>query len=313
MSNLTTVQSLKGLMNHPATQEKFEKMLGDRTQGFFVSVSNAVSSNSQLLKADPQSILMAAAVAAALDLPVDNNLGFAYIVPYNVKVKGENGRDTWKVVAQFQMGYKGFNQLALRTGQYETINVVDVREGEIGREDFLTGEITFNWLPRVERLEKKIVGYVSYFRLITGFWKMLYMSNEELTAHASRYSQTFKKDGKGKWKDDFDSMAKKTVNKLLLSKWGPLSIDLKTAIAADQAVIKGYDNGVVDTDYIDNTPPSIEEQAEQKQIDRLIAHIENAQTHEELEKVYEFVFDAGLTDMYTVKKDELDAKLKAAK
>ncbi len=293
MSQITT-KSLKGLMSHPSTKEKFENMLGERTQGFFVSISNAVNGNALLQKADPNSIIMAAAVAASLDLPIDPSLGFAYIVPYGNQ-------------ATFQLGYRGYIQLAQRSGQFKTINVTDVREGEMAGRDHLTGEIAFTWLPDDERITAPIVGYIAFFRLLNGFEKSFYMSKEEAHRHAVTYSQTFKK-GFGKWKDDFDAMAKKTVIKLLLSKYAPLSIQMQRAVISDQSLIKNFDGDSVDVDYVDNAPLSIEEQIEQKQIERLIAHIENAKDVEELEQVYEHIMDANLGDRYATKKDELNAK-----
>ncbi|KAA6438842.1 recombinase RecT [Dyadobacter flavalbus] len=274
MSNVI-VQSVKGLMNNAEIKKKFADMLGERVQGFFVSVSNCVSNNDLLQKADANSVIMAAAVAASLDLPIDPNLGFAYIVPYNNKVKGTNGQpDTWKTVAQFQLGYRGLIQLSQRSGQFKTINVSDVREGEIEMEDFLTGEITFAWLPRAERLKLPVIGYVAYFRLLNGFEKSFYMSKEEADAHGKKYSQTSKK-GYGLWKDDFDSMAKKTVVKMLLSKFAPLSIQMQRAVIADQGVVKDVNNDAIDVDYVDNAPDSlnIANIESEKQAERIAEHI----------------------------------------
>lgn len=306
MSNVTTTKDLKGLMNSPNTKEKFEAMLGERTQGFFVSVSNAVNSNSLLTKAEPNSIIMAAAVAASLDLPIDPNLGFAYIVPYNNKQPD----GSWKTVGQFQMGWKGYVQLAQRTGLYKTINATEVMPGEIEYEDFLTGEIRFKWLPRAERVGLEPVGYVSYFRLLNGFEKAFYMSREEAHSHGFKYSQTFKKN-QGRWKEDFDAMSKKTVIKLLLSKYGPLSIQMRNAILADQGIIKSFDNNVVDADYADNQTLSIDEISKEKEVQRIAKHIEDSKTIEELEQVYEHVRDANLLDEYTAKYDELKGGVKA--
>jgi recombination protein RecT len=141
-------------------------------------------------------------------------------------------------MAQFQIGYKGFIQLAQRTGQYRTLNSNDVREGEIKSINRLTGEIDFDWDLTPERDNKKIIGYVSYFQLTNGFVSTLYWTVEEITAHAKKYSQTFKKYGTGLWKDEFPAMAHKTVTKMNLSKNGPLSIDMQRAVLSDQAVIR---------------------------------------------------------------------------
>lgn len=224
-------KSITQYVAHEAVQANIQQVLKDKTPQFIASVSSLVSSNEGLKKCDNGSILRACLVAASLDLPINQNLGFAYVIPYGNE-------------AQFQMGYKGFIQLAMRSGQFKTINVTEVKEGEIAENNLLTGEIKFDWLPDREKL--KTIGYVSYMKLINGFEKILYMTNEQLNSHGKKYSQTYKK-GFGKWKDEFDSMAKKTVVKLLLSKYAPMTVDMQKAQLADQAVIKD------DTfQYIDN-------------------------------------------------------------
>lgn len=216
--------------------------LGEKKGEFVANVTTLVSNNKNLQDCDANSIIFSALKATALDLPLDQNLGFAYVIPYNKQ-------------AQFQMGYKGFVQLAMRSGQFKTINVRDVREGEIVGEDFISGEMQFK---RVEDRESKpIVGYVAYFRLINGFEKMSYWTMKELELHAKKYSQTYSssKDyvrNSSKWTTDFDGMAKKTALKLLLSKYAPLSIQMQSAIKADQAVITEQGER-----YIDNEPQQV--------------------------------------------------------
>lgn len=243
---LSPVQKTKSILERPEVQSKFRELLGEKSTGFITSVLGAMNQNEMLKNADPNSVYMSALIAASLDLPINSNLGFAYIVPYNVK---ENG--SFVVKAQFQVGYKGFKQLAIRTGQFSYIEDSDVREGEIISRNRLTGEITFAWIENEkERSSTKIIGYVSSFGLNTGFQSTFYMTTEEITAHATRYSQSFKK-GYGVWKDNFDVMAKKTVCKLNLSKNAPLSIDvIHKAIQADQSVIKEHET--IDFDYVDN-------------------------------------------------------------
>jgi recombination protein RecT len=238
--------TVKSLFAKDEVKNKFQEMLGRRAPQFITSVLQIASQNEMLAKAEPVSIYQSAAVAATLDLPLNNSLGFAYIVPYNNKQKD----GSWKVVAQFQIGAKGFKQLALRSGQFITINDTDVREGEIKGYNRLTGEITFEWIQdEKERLSKAIVGYLSYFKLLNGFEKTFYMSVEKINEHGLKYSQTYKK-GFGLWKDDFDSMARKTVIKLNLSKNAPLSVDMQKAIVSDQAVIN--DAETEDIEYVDN-------------------------------------------------------------
>lgn len=238
--------TIKSLFAKDEVKSKFQEMLGKRAASFITSVLQIASQNEMLSKAEPVSIYQSAAVAATLDLPLNNNLGFAYIVPYNNKQKD----GTWKIVAQFQIGAKGFKQLALRSGQFMTINDTDVREGELKRYNRLTGEIEFEWIQdEKERLSKPVVGYASYFKLINGFEKIYYMTVEELKAHGLRFSQTYKK-GFGLWKDDFDSMARKTVIKLNLSKNAPLSVEMQKAVVTDQALVNDADTE--DVEYVDN-------------------------------------------------------------
>lgn len=241
--------SVKALFAKDEVKSKFQEMMGKRAASFITSVLQITSQNEMLATADPVSIYQSAAVAATLDLPLNNNLGFAYIVPYNSKQKD----GSWKVVAQFQIGAKGFKQLALRSGQFLKINDTDVREGELKKHNRLTGEIEFEWIQDAkERLVRPIIGYASYFELLNGFEKTYYMTVDELKDHGLRFSQTFKK-GFGLWKDDFDGMARKTVIKLNLSKNAPLSVDMQKAVVADQAVVN--DAETEDVEYVDNDEP----------------------------------------------------------
>lgn len=255
MENQMTVKSL---FTRDDVKQKFQEMLGKRAPSFITSVLQIVASNHLLGKADPASVYQSAAVAAILDLPLNNNLGFAYIVPYNESFKDSDGNWQKKTVAQFQLGYKGFKQLALRSGQFLTMHGTDVREGELIKRDRLTGEIDFKWIENDnDRQQKKVVGYVSFFKLLNGYTQTFYMSTEELLAHGKRYSQTFKQD-KGLWKDDFHSMALKTVTKLNLSKNAPLSVEMQKAIVFDQAVVTDVDTQ--DVHYTDNHDLLLEQQ-----------------------------------------------------
>ena len=225
------ITTVKGLLCKDDFKKRFEDILGKKAAGFISSVIN-IASGKSLEGVDSNSVVASAVVAATLDLPIDPNLGFAYIVPFN---DNKNKRK----VAQFQIGYKGFIQLAMRSGQYKTINATEVYDHEIKHVNRLTGEIEFNESPEPST---KVVGYVAYFRLINGFEKALYMSREQLEAHGKKYSQSYKskQDWVVKtslWTTDFDIMATKTVIKQLISKYGPLSIEMQTAIATDQAVI----------------------------------------------------------------------------
>lgn len=214
--------------------KRLNELLGKRSAQFVTSLVAAANANKMLNNCKPESVVSAALIAASMDLPVNQNLGFAYLIPY----KNKDGE-----VCQFQMGYKGFIQLAQRSGFYKTINASEVKEGEIVKFDRLSGEIEFSWIDDDEKREKAdTVGFVAYFRLLNGFEKSLYMTVEELNAHAKKYSKNFAKYGSGLWSDDFDSMAKKTVLKLLISKFGPLNTQLQKAIAEDQTVDGEYED-----------------------------------------------------------------------
>ena len=299
MANLNEkTQGIKIFFEREDVKGKFKEMLGNRATQFITSVLQIANSNELLKNAEPLSLFNAAAVAATLDLPLNNNLGFAYIVPYKQKFKNERGQWDEKVVAQFQMGYKGFIQLSQRSGQFNTINAIDVREGEIKSQNRLTGEIQFEWIQdENERLKKQVIGFVSYFKLLNGFEKTYYMPIAKLKAHGVKYSQTFRND-KGLWKDDFESMAQKTVIKQLLSKYAPLSVEMQKAVIADQGVINNTD--ATDIDYVDNQPAlSIN-----KQHERIELLISNAETIEELDNLFERLPEE-LTELWLTKKEEL--------
>lgn len=277
-NNQMTALTAKDFFSKDSVKKKFSELLGKRAPQFITSVLQIVASNDLLSKADPQSVYQSAAVAATLDLPLNNSLGFAYIVPFNTKQKD----GTYKTLAQFQIGAKGFKQLALRTSQFLTINDSDVREGELKSNNRLTGEIKFEWIQdEKERNLKPIVGYVSYFKLLNGFEKTKYMTVEELNAHGVRFSQTFKK-GYGLWKDDFQSMCLKTVTKLNLSKDAPLSIDLQNAITFDQGIIQNADTKEVE--YPDNETVEVDAElvSEAKENERITEFIKNAKSKKEL-------------------------------
>lgn len=217
---LAPYQQLKQLISSEEIKSRFREVLGQKSQGFLASVLNTVYLSDYLREADPNSIMTSALTAAALDLPVDPNLGLSYIIPYNVK-----GKKT----ARFQIGYKGYIQLALRSGQYEAINVIEIYEGEVVKEDRLTGKVILNG----KRTGDKVTGYVAYFRLLNGFEKYLYRGVSEVRAHAEKYSQSFNH-ASSPWKSDFDKMAKKTVLKELISKYGIMSIQMQNAIEKDK-------------------------------------------------------------------------------
>ena len=236
--NAPAKTTTKDFFSKPVVQEKLKELLGKNAPAFATSVLQIVNNNAMLVNADPQTIFSAACMAATLNLPINNSLGFAYIVPFkNTKAN--------KIEAQFQLGYKGFIQLAQRSGQFERIAATPVYGGQLIEADPLLG-YKFNW--KAEKTGEP-VGYVAFFKLINGFTAELYMSKADILAHAKKYSQSFKS-GYGVWKDQFETMALKTVLKLLLSKQAPLSIEMQKAQLADQAVVRDVAND--DFDYIDH-------------------------------------------------------------
>ncbi len=213
-------------------KKRFEDILGKRAPGFISSIMSLYNANRQLQEADPRSILQSAAIAATLDLPVNQNLGFAFIIPYRQK-QGPS-------LAQFQMGYKGFIQLGIRTGQYETIHATEVYKDEIKSWNPLTGEFEGSdpatWKLRQTGDFRQVVGYLAYFKLLNGFKKTLYMTQAEIQVHGKKYSKSFD-NPMGIWMQNPNAMCLKTVIKLLLSKYGLLSIQMEKAIEFDQGVV----------------------------------------------------------------------------
>jgi len=212
--------------------KRLNQLVGENSEKWISNILNVGTGSKQLRECDPKTIVHAAIQSIALKLDLDKNLGFAYIVPYGK-------------VAQFQMGYKGFIQLAMRSGQYKTMNVTAIREGQLISNNILTGEIEFN---AESKTSDKIIGYAAYFRLVNGFEKTLYMTSEAIEKHAKQYSKMFNH-SESLWKKDFEKMALKTVLKLLLSKYGILSVDMQVALKTDQSVINDIEGSEID--YID--------------------------------------------------------------
>lgn len=231
-----TKKSVSSILSQDLVKARFTEILGKSANAFVSSIISATKSNPSLAECEPDSVISSAVIAATLNLPIQSNLGFAHIVPY---------KKDGVPVAQFQMGYKGFIQLALRTAQYKTINASEIYEGELIKHDRITGDVE---LDTNKKKSNKVIGYVAYFKLLNGFEKMLYMTREQLESHGGKYSKSYA-NKYGRWQQDFDSMALKTVIKLLLSKYGILSVDMQTAIITDQSVIKDADT--LDVEYVD--------------------------------------------------------------
>ena len=270
MSNQLTTKDLFG---QKSIQTRFESILGKKAQGFISSVLQVINGNKLLLTADPTTVLNAAATAASLDLPINPNLGFSWIVPYKTNINGQ-----FVNAAQFQIGWKGFVQLALRTGQYKRINVTEVYGNQFKSFNRLTEELIADF---DEVGTGDIVGYAAYFMLLNGMEKMTYWSREEVTKHAKKYSKAYGK-SYSPWsdKDQFHAMAKKTVLKNMISKWGIMSIEMQTAQVADQSIqsIEGEYN------YNDN-PDTIEVDNDSEENDRIEKFISNAESQTQIDEI----------------------------
>lgn len=244
------VAKLKAVLNATSIQEQFQNALAENKDLFIASIIDLYNGDKSLQACNPNSIVCEALKAAVLDLPISRSLGFAYIVVYNNNTKvtdPQTGRVSWVKVPTptFIPGYKGYIQLAMRTGQYRTINADFVYEGELRTVNRLSGEVALDG----RRTSDKVVGYFCYFELLNGYSKTLYMSVEDMAKYARRYSPSVKKDttiaqliekandgvvGKNVgWEGNFNDMALKTVIRRVLSKYGYLSIKMQNAIAAD--------------------------------------------------------------------------------
>jgi recombination protein RecT len=224
--------SIGNFLNFPNTSKFLEDALREKKSEFVSNLLALTDSDENLQKCDPKKLMMCAMNATALGLPLNKNLGYAYVIAYYNTKKKEHE-------PQFQIGAKGFKQLAMKSSQYQTINAVEIREKELTRNKF-TGEFKFNQ----ENPEGNIEGYLAYFRLLNGYEKSLYMTVEQLESHALKYSQAYKSDIKNKTKyskwstEEKDSMCLKTVYKLLLSREGILSTEMVNALSFDNRNIE---------------------------------------------------------------------------
>lgn len=265
--NGTGIPALKSLLATEAIKKQMKSLLGDKAGHFMMAIVGVVEGTPQLQDCEPQSIINSAIASATLDLPIEKNLGYAYIVPYKDK-------------AQFQIGYKGYIQLALRSGQYKYINSIEIKEGELENYNLLTGEFNFKFIEDInQRLEAKTIGYASYIEFTNGFRNTLYMTKEQILDHAEKYSQSYGTDLKkgyssSNWSKNFDAMALKTVLKLNLSKFGALSVSVQKALQIDGSSIKSIsEEGTINVEYVDNT----------NEENKIIGDIELATNEEKLE------------------------------
>lgn len=261
---------LSGILDGEKMRARFTELLGARAPQFLSSLVTMINDNESLQRAfyeSPMSVIKSALQAASYDLPIDPTLGFAYIVPFNNRVKDGNGNWTTKMQATFIIGYKGMTQLCLRTGAYSRIpDAVDVREGELISYDRLTGDAEFKWVEDEDEREKlPIIGYAGYFRLKNGAEKTIYMSKKQIENHEKK-NRKGSYMGKG-WQDDFDAMARKTVIRKLCGKYALMSIEYQdgtnkdTQHLAEALAAQEYPEDVIDMEtgeVISEEPVSID-------------------------------------------------------
>ena len=228
----------------------------DRATRFIASISSAVATNQALQECDAGTILSGALLGESLNLSPSPQLGQYYLVPFNDSKKGYK-------VAQFQLGYKGYIQLAIRSGQYKKLNVLAIKRGELIKYDPLNEEIEVNLIEDEEERENaETIGYYAMFEYTNGFRKSLYWSKSKMEKHALKYSNGYKaKKGYTYWEKDFDGMAYKTMLRQLISKWGIMSIDMQQAVEKDMATI----NTDGTYEYVDNEEDIVIQQEEPKE------------------------------------------------
>ena len=268
-NNLTKKSQRLGLTSY-LTQEAVKNQInnvigGENGQRFISSIVSAVNNNHQLAECTNQSILSGALLGESLKLSPSPQLGQYYLVPFNDKQRGK--------VAQFQLGYKGYIQLAIRSGQYKKLNVLAIKEGELIKFNPLTEEIAVRLIEDEDiRENAPTIGYYAMFEYVNGFRKAIYWSKSRMENHARKYSAGYSRDLQHGtqytfWSKDFDSMAYKTMLRQLISKWGIMSIDMQNALESDMAVI----NEDGSKDYVDNAEnkPSESEIIEQQPQDTI--------------------------------------------
>lgn len=225
---------MNSLLDGNKMRNRFNDLLGKRTPQFISSIISLVNADANLQQAfyeSPMTVIQSALKAATFDLPIDQNLGYAYIVPFKNKKVADNGETVWRFEASFILGWKGMHQLALRTGAYKTINVTDIREGELKSYNRLTEEVEIDFIEdEDERESRPVVGYVGYYRLVNGAEKTIYMTVKQLENHEKKFRKGNYM-GKG-WREDFDAMCRKTVYRKLIGKWGVMSIDYQSRESA---------------------------------------------------------------------------------
>lgn len=271
--------SFTAYLKNDAVKNQINEVVGGKNgKRFISSIVSAVGNNPTLQECQNSSIVSAALLGESLNLSPSPQLGQYYMVPFKDNKTGTK-------VAQFQLGYKGYIQLAIRSGQYKKLNVLAIKKGELIRFDPLNEDIEVNIIEDTNEREKaETIGYYAMFECVNGYRKAMYWSKEKMKAHAVKYSQGYAADlKKGTkwtfWSKDFDGMAYKTMLRQLISKWGPTSIDMENAIDSDMTVIN--EDGT--HTYVETTPV---EQSEDETYEEVVEQTAE-QTVEETESVPE--------------------------
>lgn len=267
----------KTLMSQPAMKKKFNDILHEKSDAFMGSLLTLVGGDDYLSKAE------------TMDLPIDKNLGYAYIVPFNRK---ENVGKEWIThnEAQFILGYKGYIQLAQRSGQYKALNAIEIYEGQLIEWNPLTEEFQFDYNAKQS---DRVIGYVGFFELLNGFKKTVYWTKQEVEAHRIKHAKGFDKTKlTGAWKENYDAMAIKTVLRNMLAKWGILSVEMQNAVTSDERVFRfDENNDLVEEVTLNDAEPIESERKEAEKVEDVSSafdeYEETANTDEQQDSLFD--------------------------
>ncbi|EPF4302579.1 recombinase RecT [Enterococcus hirae] len=267
----------KTLMSQPAMKKKFNDILHGKSDAFMGSLLTLVGGDDYLSKAEP------------MDLPIDKNLGYAYIVPFNRKEKVGKEWITHNE-AQFILGYKGYIQLAQRSGQYKALNAIEIYEGQLIEWNPLTEEFQFDYNAKQS---DRVIGYVGFFELLNGFKKTVYWTKQEVEAHRIKHAKGFDKTKlTGAWKENYDAMAIKTVLRNMLAKWGILSVEMQNAVTSDERVFRfDENNDLVEEVTLNDAEPIEPERKEAEKVEDVSSafdeYEETANTDEQQDSLFD--------------------------
>ncbi|EOE6379478.1 recombinase RecT [Enterococcus hirae] len=279
----------KTLMSQTAMKKKFNDILHEKSDAFMGSLLTLVGGDDYLSKAEPMTIIASALKAATMDLPIDKNLGYAYIVPFNRK---ENVGKEWIThnEAQFILGYKGYIQLAQRSGQYKALNAIEIYEGQLIEWNPLTEEFQFDYNAKQS---DRVIGYVGFFELLNGFKKTVYWTKQEVEAHRIKHAKGFDKTKlTGAWKENYDAMAIKTVLRNMLAKWGILSVEMQNAVTSDERVFRfDENNDLVEEVTLNDAEPIESERKEAEKVEDVSSAFDEYEETANIDEQQDSLFD----------------------